>query len=116
MDTTLTLATGSIVFDKIIPAMIGTDAELNSSLASFGHPGTVYATLTPHGVDFGPSASGADAVTLSSDRLTVSFDWTAWPHQDQLRILTEYDVPEPASVLTLVGGLALMGFARRLWR
>lgn len=106
-------ARGTIQFEQAIAALIGTDAELNSSLASFGRPGTLYPTTeNPHATDFGPP--GDDVVTLSADMLTLTIDWSALPHEDQLRILTS--VPEPASTLTLSIGLVLLALARRIRR
>ncbi|MEM7411837.1 MAG: PEP-CTERM sorting domain-containing protein [Myxococcota bacterium] len=96
---------GSIIFDRPILGIIGSDPELNSSDAGLGAPGTAY----PTGVSGRDTWEAADSITLSADRLTLTIDnFRVFDgFTDQLRVIV---VPEAST-----GSLLALGFVGLAW-
>ena len=100
---------GSVTFDKAVLGIAWMDASLIAS-NSLGSAGTVYNTSVSN-FGLNPGIVG-DSVTISADRRTVSFVLNPMNDSDDFRIFTD-NVPEPATGLLLVPGLAALAFLRR---
>jgi VCBS repeat-containing protein len=87
--TTFRNSVGSVTFDRDILGVIFTDARLNATDCPIGAPVTRYAR--PEGRDVDLSAN--DSFTISADRRTISFDFTAQGVQDQMRVIVADDPP-----------------------
>ena len=99
---------GSIVFDRPVLGIIGSDPELDASDAILGSPSTFY----PTGTSGRDTWEGGDSITLSADRMTLTIhtfrvfnDYT-----DQIRILV---LPEADTGALLGLGLVGLGWHRK---
>lgn len=101
----------SITFDEQILGVIVSASSLNAS-DFLGAPGTTYPTGIDvlRGLDY-PRA--LDAITLSEDRHTISFELQTQVAMDHIRIITAGAVPAPGSLALLVtAGIAAMSRRR----
>jgi len=104
---------GSITFSTPILGLLVTAGSLLDSNGLLGVPTTVYPSGgTGFGFDFG--SGQLDSVTISADRLTLTFATETFTAADDLRIITAADVPEPATLgLTALGLGAMVRRYRR---
>jgi hypothetical protein len=104
-DTGGDIFSGSITFPTPI---LGVEA-LATSLVNTngaGAPGTTYLTTNSgQGFDFATPPMQIDQVTISPDRLTLTFLNETFSAPDDLRIFTAAAVPEPATLLLVGTGL-----------
>jgi PEP-CTERM motif-containing protein len=99
---------GSITFDTDILGLIVNDPTFAASNAAVGHPGTLYSNA-----GIGVEIGSPDTFTLSANRRTLSFDMVSGPAADDIRIITAQSVPEPATGVLVVTGLAALLRRRR---
>jgi len=115
LDTAGTVFDGSITFSTPILGVEALAASLIATNSILGSPTTTYFSS-----DIGQSfefGTQIDSVTISPDRLTLSFDNETFNAPDDLRIITARPevaaTPEPSSLLLLTLGLiALIASAR----
>jgi hypothetical protein len=106
---------GSITFSTPILGVEALAASLVATNGVLGSPATTYSTSDVlQSFEFG---SQIDSVTISPDRLTLSFLNETFNAPDDLRIITAQPeitaTPEPSSLLLLgVGLMALIALAR----
>jgi hypothetical protein len=101
---------GSLTFDTDVLGLIILQDELNATHALPGLAGTQY-SLTG-GLEINSTAA-FDAITLSPDRRTVTFDFRDANAPDDVRIITAA-VPEPSSLcLAMIGAAAMIGLRYR---
>jgi len=97
---TVTFNSAVLGIEILTPSLVATDG-------TYGHPGTSY----DQGLSRGLESSDMDFLTLSSDRETVSINFTTSTGVDDIRIFTA--VPEPSSfALAGVAALATAAVAR----
>jgi hypothetical protein len=115
LDTSGTVFDGSITFSTPILGVEALAASLVATNSSLKSPTTTYFTS-----DIGQSfefGSQIDSVTISADRLTLSFLNETFNAPDDLRIITataEIATPEPSSLLLLGAGLMSLIASARL--
>jgi hypothetical protein len=99
---------GSITFSAPI---LGVEALIPNLIATNGRPGTTYfSTNHAQGFEFGQQI---DSLTISPNRLTLTFLNETFGAADDLRIITS-TVPEPSSLVLLsTGFVALVSRYRR---
>lgn len=98
---------GTITFSTDVLGVIVLDPEFASSNGTLGHPGTLY---SPAGIAL--ELGAPDMFTLSGSRRTISFSFSSNTAADNMRIVTAA-VPEPASAVLVVAGLAGVLLIRR---
>ncbi|WP_448586165.1 PEPxxWA-CTERM sorting domain-containing protein [Thermaurantiacus sp.] len=98
---------GFVTFNRPIIAVITSGAWLVAS-DFLGDPGTTYNSFGNRGLEI------TDSFTLSPDKKTLNFDFTARTPGDNIRVLTY--VPEPATWAMLIAGFGLVGAAARRYR
>jgi len=98
---------GTITFSTDVLGVIVLDPEFASSNGTLGHPGTLY---SPAGIAL--ELGSPDTFTLSGGRRTISFSFSSNTAADNMRIVTAA-VPEPASAVLVVAGLAGVLLLRR---
>lgn len=112
-DTSGNVFSGSITFSSPILGVEGFDSSLVATNGA-GSPTTTYLTAAGgQGFDFAHPPVQIDQVTISADRLTLTFTNETFTAADDLRIFTSA-VPEPTSMFLL--GTGLIGFGARRWR
>lgn len=99
---------GSITFDTDVLGLIILDDGLNATHSYPGLPGTQYALDGALEIN---RTAAFDAVTLSADRRTVTFDFRDANAPDDVRIITAA-VPEPSSALLIGMGVWLLAAGR----
>jgi hypothetical protein len=78
---------GSVTFDRDIVGVIFTDARLNATDCPIGAPGTPYGRPAGRQVEL----SSNDTFTISTDRRTISFNFSADSGEDQMRVIVVGD-------------------------
>ena len=102
---------GSITFDAAVLGLIVRQRTLRQTNETFGDPDIQYPKIHA-GLELGLHR---DWVTLSEDRLTVSWHFTTRHGIDQLRII-EDPIPEPATWILTAAGLVSSILLRRRMR
>ena len=93
---------GSITFSAPI---LGVEALIPNLIATNGRPGTTYFSANQgQGFEFAPQI---DSLTISPDRLTLTFLNETFNAADDLRIITS-TAPEPSSLVLLSTGFAAL--------
>jgi len=115
VDTAGTVFDGSVTFSTPILGVEALAASLVATNSTLKSPTTTYFTS-----DIGQSfefGSQIDSLTISADRLTLSFLNETFNAPDDLRIITAAPataVPEPSSLLLLGVGLMALAASARL--
>ena len=95
---------GSIVFAQPILGLIVSQTGLDDS-DPVGSPLVTYPTgYSARNLEL----NATEWLTLSADSKQLDFKFTTFNRVDQVRILTASPVPEPSSILLLLGGLGTM--------
>ena len=100
-------ATGSLTFNTNVLGVAVLSGTLNATDAMPGLPTTIYASGDSSRGFEPPGIPGADILTLSSDRRTVTVNLQNVDKSDDVRIITAA-VPEPSSLVLLCIGTALL--------
>jgi hypothetical protein len=108
VDATNQSYSGSITFSTPVLGLIVLDAQFASSNGILGAPGTAYSS-SGQGYELG----SPDVISLSADRLTVTFSNSLSTASDDVRIITASPVPEPATVILSAIGLGWVAVLRR---
>lgn len=103
---------GSLTFNTEVIGLIFLNNELISSLPIFGSPSTIYLNDQIESIE---SPAIGDLITLSPDRLSLLFEFSATSRTDNIRIITSTSpVPVPPSILLFLSGLiGLTIFSKR---
>ncbi|MBX7133384.1 MAG: PEP-CTERM sorting domain-containing protein [Fimbriimonadaceae bacterium] len=95
---------GSIVFAQPILGLIVTQTGLDAS-DPVGSPVVTYPTgYSARNLELG----GTEWVRLSADSKQLDFKFTTFNRVDQVRVVTATTVPEPGSIVLLLGGLGTL--------
>ena len=85
----MTPGKGQATFTKPILGIIATPSGLRETDGRFGAEQAGYTNAAgPRGME------DVDVITLSPDRRTIQFDWSAGHHSDQVRVLVQADEPQ----------------------
>jgi hypothetical protein len=106
--------TGSITFSVDVLGIEVQQPSLNATDTYPGLPTTIYATTDlARGLELNGGA-GADIITLSADRRTISLDLHNVSRSDDIRVITASTVPEPSTFIMVATGC--VGFIAWRWR
>ena len=103
---------GILFFDTRILGVIFGGTLLAESDPMLGAPGTLYPTL-PDNRGLAVQNTMGDIISISPDRHAILVDFITRRNFDQMRIITAAQVPEPATLSLVGGGLAAAVIRRR---